>query len=198
LKTQTFQLQSQADETTAAALHTLSQGGIMLFPTESVYGLGVDSQKAEAIERLYDLKGRPKEKPFQWLVHDVSVVKENSGLWNETIERITKKFWPGPLTFVLSAKNGEWIGWRIPKNEWLLQLLKKLNRPLIATSANPSGQPTPNEFQKALIPFEDKIELAVDGGLPGLGTASTVVQWDSDQLKILREGAIAKEELQDL
>jgi L-threonylcarbamoyladenylate synthase len=195
LNTQIISLDFELEKARSAALGILRKNGIVLFPTETVYGLGVNFGNKEGVEKLYDLKGRPKEKPFQWMAHDVSVVKANSTAWDESIEKLAKAYWPGPLTLVLPSKMDETIGWRIPKHDWLLTLLSKLGNPLIATSANLSGQPTPNEFLKVLEPFKDKIELAIDGGPPKLGVASTVIEKTSNGFKVLREGAISKQEL---
>jgi L-threonylcarbamoyladenylate synthase len=195
LNTQTITLDSESEKARSDALGILRKNGIILFPTETVYGLGVNFGNKEGIEKLYDLKGRPKEKPFQWMAHDVSIVRANSAEWNDSIERLAKAYWPGPLTLVLPSRTGESIGWRIPKHDWLVTLLANLGNPLIATSANLSGQPTPNDFSKVVEPFKDKIELAIDGGPPKLGVASTVIEKTSTGFKVLREGAISKQEL---
>jgi L-threonylcarbamoyladenylate synthase len=195
LNTKILSLNSEPEKAREDSLNVLRENGIILFPTETVYGLGVNFGNKEGIEKLYDLKGRPKEKPFQWMAHDVSVVKVNSSEWDESIEKLAKAFWPGPVTLVLRSRGGETIGWRIPKHEWLLSLLSKLGNPLIATSANLSGQPTPNDFEAVIKPFQNRIELAVDGGPPKLGVASTVIEKTSKGFKILREGAILRQEL---
>lgn len=190
-----MQTLKQSEQVVSLALDVLRKKGIILFPTETVYGLGVNFGNKEGIEKLYDLKGRPKEKPFQWLAHDVSVVRANSMDWNESIEKLANAYWPGPLTLVLPSLSGETIGWRIPKHHWLLALLAELKNPLIATSANLSGQPTPHDFLKVVEPFQNKIELAVDGGSPQLGVASTVLGKTATGFKILREGAISRQDL---
>ena len=195
LKTQILSLKSQSKEALAASLETFSQGGIILFPTESVYGLAVDSRSPSGIEQLYELKGRPKEKPFQWLVSDMLMIRSQSTIWNEDIEKLATTFWPGPLTLVLPSIDGATVGWRIPKHDWLLGLLKVLGHPLIATSANLSGQPALKEFKAALQPFQDHINLALDGGAIESGIPSTVVKWQPEGFKILREGTISQKNL---
>jgi L-threonylcarbamoyladenylate synthase len=176
------------------ALASLLCGEIILFPTETVYGLGVDSSNVKAIERLYDLKGRPREKPFQWLVPDVATARMGSTGWSETADKLAKAFWPGPLTLVIAVGEGT-IGWRVPKQDWLLGLLKILNRPLVATSANFSGQSAATDYSSAHKTFRGKIGFALDGGSIKGGSASTVVSVEGENVRILRQGAIPEEEI---
>ena len=173
------------------ALSAIRKGQIILFPTETVYGLGVDSKKASAIKQLYILKGRPRQKPFQYLVASAKEAQKRSSGWNPQVETLARIFWPGPLTLVVPTLRGS-IGWRVPSHKWLLALLKKLGRPLVATSANLSGKKPPIAFTKALRPFNREIGLALDGGLIRGGKASTVVRVKKGGVKILREGAIPR------
>jgi L-threonylcarbamoyladenylate synthase len=176
------------------ALTSLRRGEIILFPTETVYGLGVDSANPQAIEKLYELKGRPREKPFQWLVPDADVARSHSTEWNEGVEQLAKTFWPGPLTLVIASPTGT-IGWRIPRQDWLLGLLRELGRPLIATSANLSGETPSEDFPTVIRIFENQIGFALDGGILENRTASTVVAVENGKLRILRQGAIPEAEL---
>ena len=175
-------------------LVTLVRGEIIIFPTETVYGVGVDSENAAAIKKLYKLKGRPEGKPFQWLVHDAKIAKAGSLQWGEQAEKLARAFWPGPLTLVMPAKDGT-MGWRVPKQSWLLGLLKEWGRPLTATSANISGEPPPKDLSTAIKPFSQEAGVAVDGGEIGEGPASTVVILDGDHIRILRQGAISEEDI---
>jgi L-threonylcarbamoyladenylate synthase len=176
------------------AFHCLIQGQILLFPTETVYGLGVDSAQPKAIERLYEIKGRPKEKPFQWLIADSDTVRKNSPIWTTSAEKLAKSFWPGPLTLVLPSRE-DTVGWRIPNHDWLLGLLKKLGRPLISTSANLAGEPPALSCEEGIEKLGERIQMAIDGGKVALGKPSTVVRLISDKVEILREGAISKDEI---
>jgi len=183
-------------ECTEEALHTLQQGGILLFPTETVYGVGADSAQPEAIERLYEMKGRPKEKPFQWLVSSKEIAHQNSVVWTKSAERLASAFWPGPLTLVVPGQDGT-IGWRVPKHDWLLELLRKLNRPLVSTSANLAGESPALSCEQGVQKLGRHIQLAVDGGDVLLGKPSTVVKVVADRVDILREGAISREAILD-
>ncbi len=173
------------------ALEALQGGGIILFPTETVYGLGVDPANTDAVKHLYVFKGRPKEKPFQWLIADASQARAVSGGWDERAEKLAQAFWPGPLTLVVAVE-GETVGWRVPDHEWLHGLLVKFGRPMIATSANRSGEPPAKSCAEAFQHFGSDLALAVDGGLIKKGVASTVVSLEPGEVKILREGAISE------
>ncbi len=192
-----FSALTQPIEAQQKALQIIQNGEILLFPTETVYGLGVDSAQPAAIERLYRIKGRPREKPFQWLISDSSFARANSRGWDTRAEKLARKFWPGPLTLVIPTLSGS-IGWRVPHHPWLQCLLEKLGHPLVATSANRSGRSITRTFKTALQEFEDVIGLAINGGnleLPTAMEVSTVVSLETTLPKILREGAIPKTEI---
>jgi len=180
-----------------AALETIQGGGVMLFPTESVYGMGVDATRPEAVERLYELKGRPREKPFQWLVPDLEFARAASKGWDERAEKLARAFWPGPLTLVVPVRGEQTVGWRVPHHDWLLKFLRRLNRPLAATSANPAEKPAPKIFRTALRPFADLVDLALDGGSIGRGAASTVVALEPSRIQILRPGAVSEPSIRE-
>ena len=175
-----------------AALQIVRSGGIILFPTESVYGLGVDSAQSAAIDRLYELKGRPREKPFQWMAPDIESARSASMGWDERAEKLARAFWPGPLTLVVPTHHGRAIGWRVPRHDRLLEFLRQLKRPLVATSANLAGKPARKTFKTAFQPFLNAIELALDGGVIESGMASTVVALKPSCIQILRRGVISE------
>lgn len=176
------------------ALQSIQKGEIILFPTETVYGLGVDSACPQAIQRLYEVKGRSQEKPFQWLIHDSAIARTQSQMWDSRAETLARAFWPGPLTLVTLTQNGT-IGWRVPRHQWLLDLLKELGRPLVATSANLSDQPAWKDFAPAVRCFAHAISFAADGGSLEYGVASTVVTLEKENIRILRKGAISEKEI---
>jgi len=192
MQTRVLSLAREPKAALDAALQIVRSGGIILFPTESVYGLGVDSARSDAIERLYKLKGRPRKKPFQWLASDIDSARLASKGWDEQAEKLARAFWPGPLTLVVPTHRGRTIGWRVPRHAWLLEFLRRLGRPLAATSANPAGKPAPKTFKTALRPFLNAIELALDEGAIESGTASTVVALKLSRIQILRHGAISE------
>ena len=187
-------LLKEPDQAWEEALRALQNGEIILFPTDTVYGLGVDSRATAAIARLYAVKGRPREKPFQWLVADIACARKHSSGWDARAEKLARAFWPGPLTLVV-PHHGEGIGWRVPRHDGLLGLLAKLGRPLIASSANQSGKPPRMNFQPARREFADILGFAVDGGRLTASVASTVVILETRQLRVARQGVISEEQI---
>lgn len=179
-----------ANETArAAALDVLRAGELLLFPTETVYGIGGDAQNPAARARLAAAKGRAPDKPFQWLVADIATARRGSSGWDERAERLARAFWPGPLTLVVSSGETT-IGWRMPRGDWLLGLLRAWGAPLAASSANPSGASPPKSCAEAVALLGETAALAVDGGPIPPGAASSVAQLTRDGLLLLRRGAI--------
>jgi len=175
----------------ASALEALRQGHLLLFPTETVYGIGGDARNSAVLERLAAAKGRAPDKPFQWLVADIETARRGSTGWDERAERLARAFWPGPLTLVV--RSGETsIGWRMPRHAWLLELLRAWGAPLAASSANPSGAPPPKNCAEAISLLGEAAALAVDGGAIPPGAASSVAQLTRDGWILLRHGAISE------
>jgi len=166
-------------------------GDVVIIPTETVYGLAADARNVHAVEKIRELKGREETKPFQLLSHDVETVRSSSLSWNERVERLARAFWPGPLTVVIDG-----VGWRIPDHAFLRELLHAFGRPVAATSANKAGEPPARSCEEAVAPFQGKIHLALNGGHGSVGKPSSVVKIEGSKLEILREEAIAREELQ--
>lgn len=136
--------------TTDEAIDRLRDGGVVAFPTETVWGLGADATNPDAVRRVYEIKGRPSDKPMPVLVADIEMARTITRAIKPRAERIARAFWPGPLTLVLPASEsiigivtggGDTVGIRAPGLAPLLELVRSLGRPIIAPSANPSGQP---------------------------------------------------------
>ncbi|MCX5751562.1 MAG: L-threonylcarbamoyladenylate synthase [Candidatus Saganbacteria bacterium] len=167
------------------AKKALSQGSIIAFPTETVYGIGIDFKNAEAIKKIYQLKGREFNKPLQILIADFEQLKNL--IEPQKCELI--KYWPGPLTLIFYKKDGTGkVGIRMP-NYPLLQKLLKETGPIAATSANLSGQPDALTADEVARIFPD-IDLILDGGKATIGIASTVVDVTEEPYKILRQGSL--------
>ena len=171
------------------AIAVLKKGGIVIFPTDTVYGIGCRIDDKNAISRLYKIKKTPITQPFPLLVTKLNQV-EKLAIINKTGEDLIKKFWPGSLTIVLqSKKSKEKIGFRMPDSSFVCSLIDGEGEPIIGTSANLHGYPTPKSYEEL---DSDIIKLA-DFVLKGecqLGVESTVVDVTSDVPKILRQGAI--------
>lgn len=172
------------------ALEVISGGGVIIIPTETVYGLAGDADSEDAVSKLKELKGSENSKMLQRLVANIDDVRQRVSSWDPPIKRMAAKFWPGPLTMIV-----ENIGWRVPDHPFLRDLIRRFGRPLAATSANLSGQDPALSCEEAARVFEGKIDLALDGGRGSVGKASSVVRVAGSDLEILREEAISREEL---
>jgi L-threonylcarbamoyladenylate synthase len=179
---------------TAAAV--LRQGGLVAFPTETVYGIGADYRNERAKERLYRIKNRPKDKPFTLLIAKLDQVKNVLGIMPEAAVKISETFWPGPLTVVLESIEGLKCGFRMPDHRVALDLINACGAPLFAPSANLTGQPPALNAEEVLKTFNGKVEMILDGGKVLLGKESTVLDLTTAPYKILREGAVSLTQLQ--
>lgn len=204
-------MSDRVDEIEAAAKR-LRAGGVIAFPTETVYGLGVDARNEAAVQRVYDLKGRPAVKPLSVLVSGESSARRLVSCWPEAASRLAACFWPGPLTIVVErVESGEWalpeivvaggttVGLRCPDHGLTLDLLRRFDGPIAGPSANRSGESEPTSAADVREIFADPAEvLILDGGVCAMGRASTVVRIDeANHLQILREGGIDEAALRD-
>lgn len=188
------------------AAAVLAAGGIIAFPTETVYGLGGDARSTDAVERIFAAKGRPSDNPL--IVHlakseDVYGLTERL---NEVEEALTRAFWPGPLTLVLPVRTGavsplvtaglDTVAVRVPDHELARALIEQSGCPLAAPSANRSGRPSPTRARHVLEDLDGRIDGVLDGGATGVGLESTVVRVLEGKVHILRPGGITRERLQ--
>jgi len=186
----------------STAMETLEKGGIVAYPTETFYGLGVRFDSEEAIKRLYTIKHRPEMKPMPLIIGDRKLLSLLVTGINNRLSLLMDRFWPGPLTLLLPAKKNlsefitagtKKVAVRIPGESFALQLAKSANRPITSTSANPSGMPPAQNARTVLRYFQNKIDLVIDGGPAPGRLPSTLIEVTGDEVKILREGAIEKE-----
>ncbi|MEK6693037.1 MAG: L-threonylcarbamoyladenylate synthase [Nitrospirota bacterium] len=190
----------------ADAVKVLKSGGIIAYPTETFYALGVDAMDEVALKKLYKLKGRSQKKPLPVIIGDRKRLKTLIKRLPPQAERLIKRFWPGPLTIVfeassdipelLTAKTGK-IAIRIPGEKIALRMVKKTGFPITSTSANPSGEPPATRPEKVMKYFGDRIVLLIDGGKTPGGKPSTIVDV-TGPMKILREGAVSSRVILDL
>ncbi len=186
------------------AADIIKTGGLVAVPTETVYGLAADGLNAQAVERIYEVKGRPAVKPLSLMAPG----KEALDLYGRDVPRgavvLADRFWPGPLTIVVKADQkipsivlagGDTVGLRCPDSEKTLELLRLCGRPLAAPSANPSGAASPKTADEVLAYFDGAIEAVIDGGPCTLGTESTIVDLTQTPYRILRQGALAAGEI---
>lgn len=181
-----------------AAARVLAAGGIVVYPTETLYALGVDAANATALQRLVAVKGREAGKPIAVLVTDREMLESIVNDVSEVAAGLMRRFWPGPLTMVLRARpelspvltgGSDGIGVRISSHPMATALVRALGRPVTAPSANPAGLQPPQRLDAARAYFGARVDLYLDGGaLPG-EPASTVIDV-RDGVRVIREGAV--------
>lgn len=179
----------------AEAAKILRSGGLVAFPTETVYGLGADATNPDAIARLNRVKGRPPEKPYSLHLHSAAQVRALVSSVPPLAQRLMERFWPGPLTIVMPANDGRTVGFRLPNHPVAHAFLKACDVPVAAPSANRSGSPPPTDAQEVLAALNGDVDCVLDSGPTALGRESTVVEIIGERLEIHREGAISKDEI---
>ena len=191
-------------EEAQAAATMLWKGGLVAVPTETVYGLAASARDGVAVQKIFDLKDRPYEKPISVLVSGMDMVEAYCQNIPPVAYKLAERYWPGPLTMILEDKGvvplmvtaeTDTLGVRCPDHPLTLSILEKADFPLAATSANPAGGEPAKTAQEVLRYFDTKIEAVVDGGPCAVGVASTVLDLTEEEPKILREGGIPAQEL---
>ena len=171
------------------AVRILKKGGVVIFPTDTVYGIGCRFDDKDAVPRLYKIKKTPTGQPFPILVSSLSQIEDLAIIY-KTAEELIKKFWPGALTIVLKSKNGrEKIGFRMPDSQLVKSLIDGVGVPIIGTSANFHGHPTPKSYKELNPDLIKLVDFVMEGECEG-GVESTVVDATFDPPKVLRRGAI--------
>ncbi len=194
------------------AAELLRNGGLVAFPTETVYGIGANFLDKKAIKKLYEVKKRPLNKPFTVHISSLDTIAEMQCEISPPAERLIKEFWPGPLTVVLKCTlstpgvekrfqgfhpgGGKGtLGFRMPRNRIAKELISESGIPVAAPSANVSGEKAPAEAGEILKKFDGKIDLILDSGKTQFSRESTIVDATKFPCKILREGAIPESEI---
>ncbi|EHI97446.1 Sua5/YciO/YrdC/YwlC family protein [Clostridium sp. DL-VIII] len=188
------------------AAELIKMGGTVVFPTETVYGLGADALNAEAVEKIFKAKGRPQDNPL--IIH---VASKDIELYAKEIPEVAKelinKFWPGPLTIILKKKevipsitsaNLDSIGIRMPDNEIARKLIELSNTTIAAPSANISGRPSPTDVQRCIEDLDGKVDCILGGIESDIGVESTIVDCTVIPPVVLRPGGITLEMLREV
>ena len=180
------------------AILALRGGNVIAAPTETVYGLMALWQSVSARQEIYRLKHRPADKRLQMLAPDVETAIRAGLKPNDMLQKIADAFWPGPLTVIVEANDGDTIGLRIPNHPFILKLLRELGEPLAATSANLSGTPAAVTPTDAVANLDGRPALLIDGGKVTVtgGASSTVVSIVGGIITILRQGPITLQDIQ--
>ncbi len=186
------------------AAEIIRAGGLTAVPTETVYGLAGNGMDAAAVERIYEVKGRPAVKPLSLMVPGPEALDRYGRNVPRGARVLAEAFWPGPLTIVVEAvpeipaivlAGGTTVGLRCPDSPKTLELLRQTGLPLAAPSANPSGAPSPKTAEDVLAYFDGRIEAVIDGGPCGIGTESTIIDLSVSPCRILRQGALPEADI---
>ncbi|HEX5446223.1 MAG TPA: L-threonylcarbamoyladenylate synthase [Pirellulales bacterium] len=189
----------------ARAGQTLRRGGLVAFPTETVYGLGANALDAQAVERIFAAKGRPAANPVIVHIADLADVMRVVGEWPEVAERLAAHFWPGPLTLVLRkaaavpdavTAGGPTVGVRMPAHRVAHELIRAAAVPVAAPSANRSTRISPTSAAHVLADLAGRIDLVLDGGPTPGGLESTVIDLTTSPPRLLRPGLIAPAQIE--
>ncbi|HYR86021.1 MAG TPA: L-threonylcarbamoyladenylate synthase [Terriglobia bacterium] len=198
-----FHTDSISESDFALILSILRRGGVIGFPTDTAYGLGVDPFNEAAIDRVFDIKGRAETKPILLLVDSIRMVESVSDP-NPMFYSVASRFWPGPLTVVLKARPSipakvtagtSTIGLRWPVAPFAAQLMEKLGKPITATSANRSDMPSAVTAEEVQSQLGESLDVLIDGGVLPARSGSTLLDLTVDPPVLLREGPISFESL---
>lgn len=194
-----------SEQALARAAGIIREGGLVAFPTETVYGLGANALDPEAVKRIYEMKGRPFASPLIVHVTDESMARSLAADWPEIARRLAARFWPGPLTLVvkkaavvpdLVTAGLDSVGLRVPEHPVALMLVRRAGVPIAAPSANRFMQVSPTNAEHVHAIFGDRVQLILDGGASRVGIESTVVSLRRSPPVVLRPGMISRDELE--
>lgn len=194
------------DYGTGSAAEIICAGGLVAVPTETVYGLAGNGMDEKAVEKIYEVKGRPAIKPLSLMVASPEEIGRYAVDVPEAAKALAEKFWPGPLTIVLKANpdipeivraGGDTIGLRCPDHALTLKALREAGVPFAAPSANLSGAPSPKTAGDVLKVFDGVIDAVIDGGACTLGRESTILDMSKKPYRVLRQGALPEESISD-
>jgi L-threonylcarbamoyladenylate synthase len=194
-------------ELLARAGAILRNGGLVAFPTETVYGLGANALDAQAVERIFEVKGRPSSSPLIVHVDSVAMARELVREWPSAAEELTRAFWPGPLTLVLPklpqipdnvTAGLPTVGLRQPNHPIAAALIREAGLPIAAPSANRFTGLSPTTAEHVLKALGAEVDLILDGGPSSIGIESTVLALSGPQPRLLRPGMISRDEIEEI
>ncbi|MFA6384325.1 MAG: L-threonylcarbamoyladenylate synthase [Candidatus Omnitrophota bacterium] len=177
------------------AADIIKDGGLVIIPTETVYGIAADGSNPAAVAKLSALKGRPDSKPYSVHIDDKDKLEGFVKEIPVAAYKLMDRFWPGPLTMIFKAATQGTIGVRLPDDAIARRIIMLADVPVVCPSANISGNPPPVSFEGALKDLRDKVDFAVDAGDTAMAKESTVVDVTVKPVAVLREGAIAKRDI---
>lgn len=187
------------------AVNIIKDGGIVVFPTETVYGIGSDCLNENAIRKLYKAKRRPLTKKISLLVGSKDMLEQYTQNLSKQERKLIEEFFPGPLTLILHknpiipnllTNNEDVVGFRMPKNKIALDIINALGNPIATSSANRSGEANGVNLLDIKNIFKDEVDFYIDGGKSEIGFGSTIVQIVDGKVILIREGIITKEDIE--
>ena len=187
------------------AADVIKEGGLVVFPTETVYGLGANALDEDAVKRVYAAKGRPSDNPMIVHIARASDIGQMTRMLSPDIVNLIDNFWPGPLTLIVKSKDSipkatrgglETVGVRLPDNETARMLIELSGVPIAAPSANLSGKPSPTKVEHVIEDLDGKVDVILKGGDCRVGIESTVLDVSGDKLMVLRPGIITADQLE--
>lgn len=189
------------------AADIINEGGVVVFPTETVYGIGADALNDEAVDKIFKAKGRPQDNPLIVHIADFDELYDLAETVPESAKKLAEEYWPGPLTMILYKKNIlsdkitanlNTAAIRLPVNKIALALIRESKKPIAAPSANTSGKPSPTEASHVIEDLMGKVDMIIDGGSTDIGLESSVVDMTGEVPVILRPGGITQEDIIDV
>jgi L-threonylcarbamoyladenylate synthase len=201
-----MQILEPTEENIIKASEIIKSGGLVAFPTETVYGLGANGYNPIAAAKIFEAKGRPKFNPLILHICDISKIEEISTIKIKSIEKVLNKFFPGPLTIVvpktervpdiITAGNPT-VAIRMPNNKIALELIKYSGVPIAAPSANKFGKLSPTTALHVAKQLKDRIDVVLDGGKSSVGVESTIIEIAGENIYLLRPGGLSAEVIEE-
>ena len=199
--------EEQIDETKIEEIaNAIKEGKLIIFPTDTVYGIGTNAYNEEACKKIYEIKGRPSCKPLIILISDTSMIEDLVENISPKEQKIIEKFWPGPLTMKFKKRKGilpdiisagdEYVRIRLIKNGLIYKIIEKAEVPVVAPSANISGHPTGIKIDNIIKELGGKVDYILDCGDYKSDEPSTIIQVEDEKIVVIREGKIKREELE--
>lgn len=195
------------DDTLKEIAEAVNNGKVIVFKTDTVYGIGTNAYDADACKKVYEIKGRPEQKPLCVLISNIVMLKEMVDEINPIEKKLIDAFWPGPLTMKFKKKVGvlpdiisagdEFVRVRLLNRGIAYRIINEANVPIVAPSANLSGKPTGVNINNIINDFDNKVDYIIDSGDVNNDTTSTIVEVKDNKVIIIREGKITKEEIDE-
>ena len=191
------------------AAEEIKKGNLVLFPTETVYGIGANALNEMACKKIFEAKGRAQDNPLIVHISNLKMLEEIVDEITPLEKQLISKFWPGPLTIIFKRKSKvlipdvvtaglDTVGIRMPSNLIAKQLIEEANLPIAAPSANVSGRPSGTKVEDIIQELQEKVAYVLDGGFTDIGLESTVIKVEGEKINILRPGKITKEQLEEV